>query len=406
MLQSEAMKRTTSLLFAALYCFAAPPPAVEGRDYVVLERVRHFDNKGYIPAVEAFSLLAPKGWKTDGGVRWKSPFACAGETYGPYLNIQSPDGQIEYKSLPIHTWGMTSDPSMRQQMEMMAQQGGCEVGPPVSAEQYLRQVLAPREFGNPRIVSAEANPQVVRELMSKSEKYRATAASMGMQLVFRADAVLARLQWPNGQEGIALVTVLHSFNSMTNPYTGGQQQMSTSVASERSFVKFPAARKQEAERFLSTLRTSYRTNPEWERSIESFSQQMRNARNQNHQQVMQQLEANRQQMIAGHESRMAAIRQQGAANTAAFQDRMNTMDRNMRTWEAAQSTSDRIHTAFVQTIRGVETWRGEGGAVELTAGYEKAWTRGDGSYILSNKPGFDPASVFQDQAWQPLKRSN
>lgn len=381
-----------------------PAPASEGRDYVVLQRARFFDDKGYVQPVEAFSLLVPKGWKAEGGVRWKSPFACAGETYAPYLTITSPDGAIDYRSLPMQTWGSNSDPAIRQQMQVMAQQGGCAVAPPMSADQYLREVLAPRDFGNPQIVSVEPNQQVIRELLAKSQKHRATAAAMGMQMEFRADAVLARLQFPGGQEGIALATVINSFGAVANPYTGGMQQLTTSVASERTLLKFPAARRQEAERFLATLRSSFRTNPEWERAIENFSQQMRNWRNQNHQMVMQQLEANRQQMIAGHQQRMAAIRAQGAANTAAHQERMNAMDRNMRSWEAAQSSSDRIHTAFVQTIRGVETWRGEGGPVELTAGYENAWSKGDGTFILSNKPGFDPAAVFQDQSWRPLKR--
>jgi hypothetical protein len=85
---------------------------------------------------------------------------------------------------------------------------------------------------------------------------------------------------------------------------------------------------------------------------------------------------------------------------------MYAMDQNMRSWEAQQASGDRIHTAFVQSIRGVETWRSEGGAaVELTAGYDNAWSKGDGVFILSNKPGFDPAAVFQDQDWRPLRRS-
>ena len=133
---------------------------------------------------------------------------------------------------------------------------------------------------------------------------------------------------------------------------------------------------------------------------------MREWRNQNHQQVMAGLEANRQQMIAGHNQRMADIVRKGAANTAAYNQRMTSMDQNLRAWETRQSSSDRRHTAFVQSIRGVETWQGSGGPVELTSGYENAWTRGDGTYIMSNKPGFDPAAAFQGQAWQPLKRAN
>ena len=58
-----------------------------------------------------------------------------------------------------------------------------------------------------------------------------------------------------------------------------------------------------------------------------------------------------------------------------------------------------------QTIREVETWAGGDGKVELSSGYDQAWSRGDGTYILSNSPGFDPRTVLQDQQWTELKRS-
>ena len=42
---------------------------------------------------------------------------------------------------------------------------------------------------------------------------------------------------------------------------------------------------------------------------------------------------------------------------------------------------------------------------EMTAGYEHAWSRGDGtSFILSNDPNFNAASVFQDQHWKQMKK--
>lgn len=399
----QAAQKTASKSAAKSATAEAPK---EGKDFIVLESKRFFDDKGYIQPVEAFSVLVPRGWRAEGGVQWKSPFQCAGETYAPVLRISSPDNAIQFQSLPLQSWGTASDPGMRQNMEMLAQQGGCAVAPPMGAEQYLRQVLAPRELGNPQILSVEPNQEVIQQLLAKSEKHRATAQSMGMNLNFQADAVLARLQWSDGSQGIAFLTIINGINSLQNPYTGSMQQLATSVASERSFVRFPAARRPEGEQFISTLRTSYRTNPAWEQAIEAFSQRMRQWRNQNHDQVMSQLEANRQQMIASHQQRMADIQRQGAANTAAFNQRMSNMDQNMRAWESQQASSDRIHTAFVQSIRGVETWQGPHGRVELTTGYENAWTRGDGTFILSNKPGFDPASAFQDQSWQPLKRAN
>lgn len=387
---------------------AAKPttPAIEGTDFMVLERKRFYDDKGYIQPVEAFSVLVPRSWRAEGGVQWKNPFNCPTEVYGSFLRVASPDGSIEYRTLLPHSWGTNSDPAARQTMENLVQYGGCQVAPPMGAEQYIRQYLAPREFGNPTVLSVEQNEEATQQVLASNEENRRLAQSMGMNLDMRAEAALARLQWPDGTEGIAFTTVLNIVNNIPNPYTGGMQQSVQTLASERSFLRFPAARRKEAEQFVSTLRTSLRSNPQWRQALAAFNQNMREWRNQNHRQVMGQLEANRQQMMASHQQRMADIQRQGAASTAAYNQRMTSMDQNMRAWESQQASSDRIQTAFVQSIRGVETWQGPNGKVELTTGYENAWTRGDGTFILSNKPGFDPASAFQDQSWQPLKRTN
>ena len=45
-----------------------PGKFTEGKDYVVLERVRFMDNTGFEQPAEAFSILLPKGWTHEGGV--------------------------------------------------------------------------------------------------------------------------------------------------------------------------------------------------------------------------------------------------------------------------------------------------------------------------------------------------
>ena len=51
----------------------------------------------------------------------------------------------------------------------------------------------------------------------------------------------------------------------------------------------------------------------------------------------------------------------------------------------------------------METWNdGNNGHVEMASGYDHAWSRGDGTYVLTNSPNFDPGAVFQDQNWQPM----
>ena len=84
---------------------------------------------------------------------------------------------------------------------------------------------------------------------------------------------------------------------------------------------------------------------------------------------------------------------------------MKDMDTEMRTWEAKQSSQDKMHTDFIKTIREVENFSDETGKYEMMSGYNHAWSRGDGtSFVLSDNPNFDPAFVFKDQAWKQMKK--
>lgn len=378
----------------------------EGSDYTVLERVRFMDEMGFQQPAEAFSVLIPKGWKHEGGVIWKSLQECRGEMVGSKVRISSPDGAIVFNSLQPHSWGWASDPMMMQNMQMQAAQGGCGVGPEKSAEQYLQETLLPNELNGATVTEVKQNHEAEQVIAQQSEKYRANARQYGGEAELRPSAITARLKWSDGTEGIVLVSVQNLNTTMMNAYTGEMQVLGMSTASERSWVRFPAARKAEAEQFLANLKSSMRTNPEWKKAVDGYFVDLGRQQDRVHHERMAAIDANTRAMTAAHKQRMGDIAAQGAANTARHNERMATMDNNMRNWEQQQAATDRQHTRFVQTIREVETWQGSNGAVELSSGYDQAWSRGDGTYILSNKPGFDPSSVFQDQSWSEMKRQD
>ncbi len=378
----------------------------EGIDYIVLERVRFMDQQGFEQPAEAFSVLLPKGWKHEGGIRWRGLNECRGEMVTASWNASSPDGSIRIVSLPGHSWGWASDPMMQQQMMMGAQNGGCETGFPIQAEQYFREVFAQRELQGATIVEVRTNPAAVRLMDEKSAKYRASSNGYGGTTTVTNTAITARLKWNDGSEGIALCSVTNMQNVSQDMYSGAMQEVTTSFTSERSYIRFPAARRDEAERILANTQSSVRTNPAWQQAIDGYYAQLGRQQQAEHHQRMAAIDAQTQANTAAHNQRMANIQSQGAANTAAYQQRMAGMDSQMRSWENQQATQDKQHTAFVQSIREVETWKDASGSpVEMSAGYDQAWSRGDGSYILSTKPGFDPSSVFQDQSWTEMKRA-
>jgi hypothetical protein len=85
-------------------------------------------------------------------------------------------------------------------------------------------------------------------------------------------------------------------------------------------------------------------------------------------------------------------------------------DNIIRSWEQknAASTADysKNNDGFGQYLRGVDSWTdGDGNKVELTSGYSNAWSKSDGSYILSNNPAFDPnVELGGTQSWGRMKQ--
>ena len=82
----------------------------------------------------------------------------------------------------------------------------------------------------------------------------------------------------------------------------------------------------------------------------------------------------------------------------------------IRSWEARNATTSGATKTdtdgFGQYLRGVENYTDDSGnKIELTSGYTNAWSKGDGSYLMSNNPAFDPNVELGDtQNWKPLNK--
>jgi hypothetical protein len=163
---------------------------------------------------------------------------------------------------------------------------------------------------------------------------------------------------------------------MPNYMTGGQSASYTCTTAQKLAVRCPAGKEAEARKLLSTVMASFRINPEWQAGV--------------------------QRMV----NNVAAVEQRETAKRAAIQrDAANyAADLQQRSWEERQASQDRVAEGWSQALRGVETWSdGHGGSIELNAGYNEAWSRPDGSYILSNDPNFDPNVAFREN-WEKLEK--
>jgi hypothetical protein len=363
----------------------------EGKDYTVFDRIRIMDNQGFQLPVEAYSLLLPKGWKHQGEIIWIMPGqTCAGNN--TWLKASSADNKFSLDFLPniILSWS-TNQQNLQWSMANQGNSPYCGFNQPIGAEQYLRSGFI-NELGNPQIVKVESNNGVVAELQNSFQKGRAELMQYGASDVQGyASAVNAEVKWNDGTEGFVVLGTMVYETTIANTYTGTYDKSYTTSITKKTVFKYPAADKEKAKSLFAVIMSSMRSNTAYNDAINNFWRQVRQDKNRVHWEKIRVMDEQ--------------TRQIGERAIAQGNQRLKDMDNQMRTWEASQSSQDKMHTEFIKTIRGVENFRDETGKYEMVSGYNHAWSRGDGtSFVLSDNPNFDPGFVFKDQAWKQMKK--
>jgi hypothetical protein len=284
---------------------------------------------------------------------------------------------------PIRSFNFSNDPQMMQLLQTGAQAGGCRVNAPFDVSRYI-EGFARMDLGgqasNIRIDNAR-----LPGMQQIDQQANNVARQYGNNSQQTTGVAYGNVTWPDGSEGIIHAVVSTSIMSQPNMMTGGSTMMATTTIPHCIMIRFPAGRREEGAKLLEMMMASHRVNPIWQEAKTQFLNMVGNRE---------------------HAQRMERIRLEGEKARAYYEAQNAASDRRMRAWERQQDSQDRQHRNFIQAIREVETWKDSSGSgVELSAGYSQAWSRGDGQYILSNKPGFDPRSVFQDQEWSPMVRA-
>lgn len=360
----------------------------EGKDYTLFERARVLDKVGFTQPVEAFSLLIPKGWKTEGGIIWNQPgTACAGTNRG--FKAVSPDGKSSFEMFPVYLWSY--DP-LSTQFNQNSGSPYCTYGRPMDAATYFKQAFSKNELGNPQIIEIKANETGLQAMEAANKKASQELMGYGAsQVMFYPSAITAKVKWTDGSEGLVICGVTITEITVPNPYNGTSSKIYVSTATEKIVVRYPTSESGNIPNLLSVIMSSVRTNTNWKTTVDNFWASVR-----------KQSQIDHIGRIAMTDAQTA---QMGRNAIKKGQQNLNNMDNNMRSWEASQQSQDRIHTNFVKAIREVENYQDETGKVELSSGYNHAWSRSDNSsFIMSDNPNFDPSSVFQDQRWKEMKR--
>jgi hypothetical protein len=356
----------------------------EGKDYIVLKRFRITDNQGFNQPVEATSFLLPANWTVNSDVKWNGMNKCLPEILQASLQAKSPDGKFELFVLPTTQFDWSDDPVYLDAMQRGFNMHSCHIQQPLDAAGYIENVLG--KSMNATIATASVIPALQQQMDAGAAQMTNAARQAGNNAyTHRGSAAEGNLQFSDGKEGLAFCTVMQTIVNMMGTQ-GGMSNTFQCYVSMRMVLKYKKDDEALARQIMSTLFSSARVNPAWQTAVQQvFANIGRNA----------QIELGKQIAISH----------------AAQEEMSKNIIRN---WESRQSTGgDSGNTAsngespteqFGQYLRGVDSWKDENGnKVELTSGYSNAWSKGDGTYILSNNPAFDPNVTFQED-WKRLKQ--
>lgn len=361
----------------------------QSADYQRMRMVRVMDREGWGEPVEAFRLLIPSDWKTDGGVRWVSDLGCPNNIIHLEFRATAPDGVTGIEFLPSYTWASSDDPMMQNIIQQQAQsRAGCQIGPVAGAVDFLRQMLVPQLRREASVVSAEPLPSATTALQRTFATINQQYATNGLQAMRTGDVGRVRLTYTIGSRDveewisasvIANVSVgMNSAAALQGDYNATSRNYQL-TGQEIQVARAPRGHLDSQASLFSLIFQSVQVNPRYVAAVTQFY-------------------ANIGRINAQANADRARIWKEAQAHIEKTRRETN---------EYQQQVQGRINEQFGQTIRGVDSYIDPKSheRVELSAGYQNAWSNGKGEYILSESVNFDPRAALQED-WTMMKKEH
>lgn len=350
--------------------------------------------------MESHTVLAPVGWKVDGGAWW------AGPNYFSVLPSQdiivtAPDGRTvrigpalgakEYRPSPM---------AMHQLGVPRPQEGGADGGYPIlympdnleQWQQFLQAKALPQSYPeakNIRVQKVVVVPELTAVLQKQLEPMRRMQAeqqqqmrAMGMAMNNFMDAAVLSASASYEMDGKQWdhLFIFGTMHLGTDNELG--RQLWWTIEPNVSY-RAPAGELDASMPLLMTIANSVRPTPQWAR------------------------------MKSDHQAKMNQIAAKGAADRSRIIAESNREISRMINdgYEQRMKTMDETHRKVINTIREVDDYSDpeRGGTVQLPHHYDHVYSNGKGEYILSNDALFDPNTdpVTNDDRWnsiEPVKK--
>lgn len=336
-----------------------------------LARYPIIDGNGFDKPVEAGSVMAPAGWRVQGGVVWRQD-PCTNSTYGVQLSVVSPDST---RSLSIHdvpSWTMTS-----QQMP----QSACTATAYRSLTEFF-QGHVPTMAAGATILDMRQRPDMVELLRANGTLPSAPPPAAGVSISPWSEAGEVLIAFTvNGQQYRAsLICMIHFSHTVFAlqgmqlpgmPEVPGQQ---FEMLTGRPNCASQAAPDGQLDFALTdSFIKSYQASQEWEAQVRQAGAPRPGAA-----------------VGSGGKTALQAVAERSKIITETSRFVNGTI---MGVGESQVSTFDGVNSDIQKGILGVENYVDPttGNTVQLDNNYTHAYSLPDGGHFQTNDPNFNPA---------------
>ncbi|HSB54930.1 MAG TPA: hypothetical protein VLD58_11260 [Gemmatimonadales bacterium] len=300
---------------------------------------------------EAFRLLVPHDWRTEGGLVWRSELSTL-----VYLQLRLSDPRgvagLEFFPTPPFTWSMQGYPGFPPGSLYL----GSYVAQPMDPENFVRQLILPQLRGrvSPRVIRTEPLPKLAQEVAPSVQE-----AGAVKQVV----AARTRIEYEEGGRALEediYVVLVYSQVPLTPQYVWWGPDRAFGFRAEKGQLDRQAP-------LLEAMLASLRVNRLWFAKVIQV----------------------RQMWI---QNQMQAIRNAAELSRYIARTSDEISDMQQQAWENKRASEERTSQAYTEYIRGVETYHDSyaGRDVHLPTGYSQVWASRDGEYILANDVNFNP----------------
>jgi hypothetical protein len=320
---------------------------------------------------EAFHMLLPKGWLSEGSITWSANPALPAQSRFRFYN---PNGSEEFNLFPTQAFFWTNNRTFLATNPPGSLRFGSRVAKPVDLQTAFTKVIIPGARKNIKNI----------EILSKKEVPELAKLAAGAQVKgVQSEAQGGKMRVAYHENGKKMEEEVYATVSQFiiqlpgSAYSGGYFINYWYVDYVFSFRDEMGKLDYRAKTF-QTMLYSLKVNPQWYAKV-----------------------VNVKEMLA--QKNIQQIKAIGRIGDMVARAGSNLREDQQREWEKRQQSQDRLNRNFSDNIRGVDRFNDPraGKEVELPSGYGNAWANNLGEYVVTESPSYNP-NIGSGQHWELL----